>query len=66
MDDDAITLGEAMKRSGYLKEALADKRTDLERFVELHIEQGGVLEREQKQIGIVTAIVGLFCGESIF
>ena len=66
LDDDAITLGEAMKRSGYLKEALADKRTDLERFVELHIEQGGVLEREQKQIGIVTAIVGLFCGEVYF
>ncbi len=26
LDDDAITLGEAMKRSGYLKEALADKK----------------------------------------
>ncbi len=65
-DAEGITLGEAMKRSGYLKEPLAGRRTDLHRFVELHIEQGGVLEQKQKQIGIVTAIVGLFSGEVYF
>lgn len=29
-------------------------------FLELHIEQGKVLEVEQKQIGVVTAIVGIY------
>lgn len=33
-------------------------RHDIKAFVELHIEQGGVLERENKSIGIVTSIVG--------
>lgn len=33
-------------------------RQDIKAFVELHIEQGGVLENEQKSIGIVTSIVG--------
>lgn len=33
-------------------------RSDIKAFVELHIEQGGVLEREQKSIGVVTSIVG--------
>lgn len=65
-DTAGTTLGEAMKHSGYLKEPLKGKRTDLQRFVELHIEQGGVLEQKQKQIGIVTAIVGLFSGEVYF
>lgn len=31
---------------------------NIKRFVELHIEQGEVLERMQKQIGVVTHIVG--------
>lgn len=65
-DAEGIPLGEAMKQAGYLKESLAGKRMDLERFVELHIEQGGILEQKQKQIGIVTAIVGLFSGEVYF
>ena len=65
-DAEGIPLGEAMKQAGYLKESLAGKRMDLERLVELHIEQGGILEQKQKQIGIVTAIVGLFSGEVYF
>lgn len=66
IDADGITLGDAMKGSGYLKEALGGRRTELQHFVELHIEQGGVLEKEEKQIGIVTSIVGLFSGEIYF
>lgn len=31
---------------------------NIQAFVELHIEQGGVLEAEQKQIGVVTSIAG--------
>lgn len=35
-------------------------------FVELHIEQGAVLERTNVQIGVVTGIVGLGGGELVF
>ncbi len=34
------------------------KRDDIDCFIELHIEQGQVLEREKKAIGIVSHIVG--------
>ena len=35
------------------------KKGDLEAFVELHIEQGGILEKEHLQIGVVEGIVGI-------
>jgi beta-ureidopropionase / N-carbamoyl-L-amino-acid hydrolase len=35
-------------------------------FVELHIEQGAVLESNQVQIGVVTGIVGLGSGDLVF
>ena len=38
---------------------LAQKRPDLAGFLELHIEQGPVLEAENRDIGIVTAIAGI-------
>ena len=63
LDENGISLREAMKKSGYLKGEIGVPRTDLERFTELHIEQGGVLEKDGIQIGIVTSIVGLFTGE---
>lgn len=66
VDADGMTLADAMRHSGYLSEPLDGKRENLKRFVELHIEQGGVLESEEKQIGIVTSIVGLFSGEIYF
>ena len=34
--------------------------TDMQAFVELHVEQGGVLESEGKEIGIVKGIVGQY------
>lgn len=33
-------------------------RKDIKKFIELHIEQGSVLEREGESLGLVTAIVG--------
>nr|ABL14248.1 L-N-carbamoylase [Siminovitchia fordii] len=61
-DVDGITFAEALKKSGYegkkenrLKEAAA--------FLELHIEQGPVLESEDIQIGIVECVVGMVCFE---
>ncbi|MCU0571234.1 MAG: Zn-dependent hydrolase [Oculatellaceae cyanobacterium Prado106] len=34
-------------------------RTQIAAFVELHVEQGAVLERTQKQIGVVQGVVGM-------
>ena len=51
---DGVTLREALVSAGYRTEVLKNvKRDDIRAIVELHIEQGPVLESEQKQIGIV-------------
>ena len=60
-DNEGISEEAAMQKCGYHPEKLeeaahADK---YEKFVELHIEQGIVLEQESRQIGIVTGITGL-------
>jgi N-carbamoyl-L-amino-acid hydrolase len=50
-----------LERAGLREEGLWDARRDpatLAGYLELHIEQGPVLERAGAQIGIVTAIVG--------
>lgn len=58
-DEEGVSLREAMVRSGFGKQELGDcRRTDLAAYVELHIEQGMVLERTDKKIGIVETIVG--------
>ncbi len=52
-------LAAAMKAAGFGRADQADpRRTDLAAFVELHIEQGIVLERGGERIGVVSAIVG--------
>ena len=57
---DGVTLREALLSAGYQPEALKSvKRDDIRAIVELHIEQGPMLESEQKQIGIVDSIVGI-------
>ncbi|WP_080058778.1 M20 family metallo-hydrolase [Spirosoma aerolatum] len=38
---------------------VARKKGDLSAFLELHIEQGGILEKETIQIGVVEGIVGI-------
>ena len=61
VDRDGVTVREALVSAGYQPEALKSvKRDDIRAIVELHIEQGPVLESEQKQIGIVDNIVGIF------
>lgn len=50
---------DAMKESGFkFKEDEKKKREDIKGFLEIHIEQGNVLEEEELQIGIVDSIVG--------
>jgi beta-ureidopropionase / N-carbamoyl-L-amino-acid hydrolase len=57
-DDGNIDLAEGIRRVGG-DPADAGGRTDIKAFLELHIEQGTVLEREKVDIGIVGAITGI-------
>ena len=61
-DTGGMTFGEALRNIGYegkeearLKEASA--------FLELHIEQGPILEQESLSIGVVECVVGMVCYE---
>ena len=58
-DDAGVTLADAMRARGLdplsVREAA---RTDIETFVELHIEQGAVLHEAGPRLGVVTAIAG--------
>ena len=50
---------EAMRQAGFGQGKYPQpRRADLDCFIELHIEQGEVLEREGKSIGVVSHIVG--------
>ncbi len=63
VDLDGISLEQAMAEAGlHAHDALAAEREpgSIHAFVELHIEQGPVLEREGASIGLVDAITGLF------
>ncbi|MGD8614216.1 MAG: Zn-dependent hydrolase [Gammaproteobacteria bacterium] len=58
-----VRLVDAMAAHGYdAMEALSAQRRpeSLHAFIELHIEQGPILDRQQLHIGIVDAIAGLF------
>ena len=58
-DKDEISFAEAMKEAGFpISQYQSNKRTDIQHFVEVHIEQGQVLENKQMDIGIVSHIVG--------
>ena len=61
-----MTMAEGIKAIGGNPENLAScKRNqgDLHAFLELHIEQGGILENENIQIGVVEGIVGMMYWE---
>ena len=57
-----LTMAEGIKAIGGNPDNLAScirKKGDLRAWVELHIEQGGILARENVQIGVVEGIVGI-------
>jgi N-carbamoyl-L-amino-acid hydrolase len=61
------TLGDAMRRVGGDPDGLGQaKRTDIKAFLELHIEQGAVLESKSTDVGVVTSIVGIRRIEIVF
>lgn len=58
-DKDGISLESALLQFGYNVNninAVKRKKEDIKIFYELHVEQGPVLEKEKKQIGVVTGI----------
>ncbi|WP_166372861.1 Zn-dependent hydrolase [Psychromonas sp. SA13A] len=57
-DSEGITIGEALNAIGYMGDEEVGNR-NLHKFFELHIEQGPVLEQEEKQVGIVTGVLGM-------
>jgi N-carbamoyl-L-amino-acid hydrolase len=62
VDEEGVTLGAWLKRYGQDPAKIAGakrKPGEVAAYFELHIEQGGRLEREKKQIGVVEGIVGI-------
>jgi allantoate deiminase len=58
-DSDGVTLGDAMRSVGLdPATAAAAVRRDIDVFVELHIEQGPILEDHGPRLGVVTTIAG--------
>jgi beta-ureidopropionase / N-carbamoyl-L-amino-acid hydrolase len=61
-DEDGVTLAEWLRRYGLDPGRIGEARLDPARvasYIELHIEQGGVLDRGGVQIGVVQGIVGI-------
>lgn len=58
-DFEGIKFVDAMRQAGFdFKKGEQKRREDIRAFVELHIEQGNVLENEELQIGVVNSIAG--------
>ncbi|MEK6461427.1 Zn-dependent hydrolase [Heyndrickxia faecalis] len=57
-DETGMTFGEALSASGYAG-SVENRLKKAAAFLEMHIEQGPVLESEDKQIGIVEGVVGM-------
>jgi allantoate deiminase len=58
-DGDGVSLATAMRERGLDPAGISSAaRDDLEAFVELHIEQGAVLEASGSPLGVVSAIAG--------
>ena len=57
-----LTMAEGIKTIGGNPDHIAScvrKKGDIHAWIELHIEQGGILEKENIQIGVVEGIVGI-------
>lgn len=61
-DTDGITFHEALQSSGY-EGSIQNRLKEASAFLELHIEQGPILEKESLSIGIVECVLGMVCYE---
>ncbi|WP_059173892.1 allantoate deiminase [Bacillus sp. FJAT-27445] len=58
-DFDGVPFIKAMSDAGFgFRDESKGQRNDLKAFVEVHVEQGNVLETEKKSVGVVHSIVG--------
>lgn len=64
--DDGARVGDELARIGYAGPMPAPAVRFPHRFVELHIEQGPILEREQVDIGVVEGVQGISWREYTF
>ncbi|MCO5216740.1 MAG: Zn-dependent hydrolase [Thermomicrobiales bacterium] len=62
IDDDGISYRDALMRIGYAGE-IANRPADIHAYLEIHIEQGPVLEAENIPVGLVQGINGQFWRE---
>jgi N-carbamoyl-L-amino-acid hydrolase len=61
-DEEGLDIREAIRRIGGNLERVAEARRkpgEIAAYLELHIEQGGILDREKVPIGVVEGIVGI-------
>lgn len=60
VDSEGIKFQDAMRNAGFNYDENENKkiREDIKAFIELHIEQGNVLEKTGRSVGVVTGIVG--------
>lgn len=62
LDKNGITFKKALQASGY--EGKQENRlTEALAYIELHIEQGPVLEAKKREIGVVEGVLGMVCYE---
>jgi beta-ureidopropionase / N-carbamoyl-L-amino-acid hydrolase len=61
-DSAGVTFEEALKEIGY-EGAIENRLKEGSAFLELHIEQGPILEKEDLSIGVVECVVGMACFE---
>ncbi|MGG3574210.1 Zn-dependent hydrolase [Bacillus gobiensis] len=59
-DKEGITFEQALQSSGY-EGSIENRLKEAAAYLELHIEQGPVLESESLDIGIVEGVVGMVC-----
>lgn len=59
-DREGITFEDALEKSGYKGEE-GNRLTNAHAYLELHIEQGPVLEHYNKEIGVVEGVLGMVC-----
>lgn len=65
-DDEGNRFVDELQRIGYCGDVPAEPQYDYDSALELHIEQGPYLDEEDRDVGIVTGIVGLRWGEVTF
>ncbi|WP_223066087.1 Zn-dependent hydrolase [Paenibacillus caui] len=61
-DTEGVSFQQALKASGYAGE-VENRIQEATAYLELHIEQGPVLEKEELSIGVVECVVGMACYE---